>query len=208
MALPYVRADADAIPLPSSAPVPILKVSNITAEGRAQDGPLITPRSMMAAERAHAEREEAALSAERAAATAKFRAEEAAAESQATPRSTTLAAEAQQAAAAAAVASERAAITEGAVSASVGTFALVSERGWGRFVNDRYATEADARTVADTLWGSWIVYHEQRGAYTEVASGGLFFRHGAIRKYVATVMRRAFDQAIGSPFGAPYATNY
>ena len=202
--LPYTRADTDTPAVPASVPVPVLKISARTPAQR--DSTLLTPRSLHAAEAAHAESEAAALSAEQAAAAAKFRAEEAAAEAKATPRSEQLAEEAKTAAASAAAASQRATVAGSAVNASVGNFTLVYEHGWGRFVRERYATESDAHLVASTLWGSWIIYHEQRGAYTEVATGGLFFRHAAIRKSVSTAMRQAVNQAYG--FSGTYASNY
>ena len=68
------------------------------------------------------------------------------------------------------------------------------------------ATEADARLVASTLWAPWIVYHEQRGAFTEVLAGGFGgLRHHAIRKHVASLMQSAVHARMGHGI---YGANY
>lgn len=169
-----------------------------------------TPRSMLATERAIADiaatsaekEEEAAMLTAR-----KEHAELLAAECAATARSAAAVAaqdeskkaEAEQAAVAAATckqaavalaaqadsAMQKAAIEHAAVAASTGVFELVSHRGFGRFVSERYEHEADARDAASQMWWSWILYLEQRGAKSEVASGGYGFTHSRVRRHVS-----------------------
>ena len=160
---------------------------------------------MQAAEHAVNEVEAAAERAEREALAAVKAAELAAADAEATPRSVELAAEAAHTARLAAEATERAVVAEGAHAATVGYFVVVKEYMWGRFSRDRYATEADARLVASTLWAPWILYHEQRGAYTEVLAGGLGMRHSAIRKHVSSAMQLGVHGRMGQGM---YVANY
>ena len=75
------------------------------------------------------------------------------------------------------------------MNATVGHFVVAYRQGFGRVATDKYATEADARTVAATLWSSWVIFHEQRGAMTEIAMGGWGFGHGALRKGVRSAMQ-------------------
>lgn len=203
----YQRASADSFPLPPSegvSTVPLLKIP----VGPPQQHVMSTPRSLQATERALQDREDAALAAEQQAAAALFRAEEAAATAKATPRSTSLAAEAEKAAEIAQAELAKSNVAGRAVTASAGYFVVVTERPLGGFERDRYATEADARTVVGTLWGAWVLYHEQRGAYTEIDHGGWGFRHGAIRRHIAGAMKTAVSARMGHSMGSAYAANY
>lgn len=149
--------------------VPALKV----AAGKPAAGTqaFLTPRSLEAAERAVAEQEARAADAEAEAQRA-FAALE-------TARKTPREAAAMEAAL---QAKSKAAAAEGSVAASLGVYELATNRGFGRMTVERYATEEDARTVADTLWVSWVIFHEQRGSRSEVAYGGLGWAQGAIRR--------------------------
>ena len=77
----------------------------------------------------------------------------------------------------------------------MGTFTLLYESFPGRVARERYASEGDARAVAATLWAAWVMYHDQRGAYTEVGHGGIWFRHHAIRRHVQVRERSALARA-------------
>jgi hypothetical protein len=157
--------------LPAHAGVPTLKIP--LGKPKHHEQPLMTPRSMAAAEKAVAEQEAMAAKAEAIAAVA---AEEAA-DAVGTPR--------EAAAVKAAVAAANKAHTiEHAVAKSQGVFELVVQRGWSKYEVLRYATDSDARQVAATLWGCWIIYHEQRGSRTEIAYGGFGWAHGAMRRFM------------------------
>ena len=195
----YTRHDSDTMAVPGGNPVPMLKI----AAGAERS--ILTPRSMEAAERAVAEEEARALTTEREAAMAVLYAQSTAAEARASPRSVELAAEAAEAAHTAAQLTEKAAVAESAAAASAGTFVLVSTF-FGRCVSQRYGSEGDARLNAAALWASWVLYHEQRGAKTEIGSGGWGFRQGAIRRHVHGEMEKAMKRMQGG-FGG-YGSNY
>ena len=117
--------------------------------------------------------------------------------------------EAAAAAAAAAQATRKAAIDRAAAAASEGTFVLVSMQGFGRsgIVTDRYALEAEARMAASQLWWCWILYHEQRGARTEVDSGGVGFTHYMVRRHVSKATADAVNKTLGGQ-ATFYGQNY
>lgn len=170
--------------LPAHVPVPELKIPvGKPAQGEQQ---FLTPRSLAAAERAVAEQEQLAAEAGSAAQRAFAEAEAAAA----TPR-------AASAAEAARIAAGKAAVTERSVAASSGIFELVVHRGWSKYVVERYATESDARTVAATLWPSWVLYHEQRGSRVELAYGGIGFAHRGIRNHMISTSKHGMNMMYG-----------
>ena len=210
--------------------VPVLKLPGKTS----RDGALLTPRSLEAAEKAVAdietiatEREEEAAvltargqRAEAAAQQAASAARAAAKVAQADPsqraeaeeaavEATMARQEAAAAAAAAAQATRKAAIDRAAAAASEGTFVLVSMQGFGRsgIVTDRYALEAEARMAASQLWWCWILYHEQRGARTEVYSGGVGFTHYMVRRHVSKATADAVNKTLGGQ-ATFYGQNY
>lgn len=170
--------------LPAHAGVPTLKIPLGVPKNREQQ--LMTPRSMAAAERAVAEQEAMAAKAEAVAAIA---AEEAA-DAVGTPRESAAATAAQ-------IAASKAHVTERAVAASQGVFELVVQRGWSKYVVERYATDADARLVASQLWQCWILYHEQRGSRTELAYGGYGFAHSAMRRFMQSNMSTGLNMLYG-----------
>ena len=83
-----------------------------------------------------------------------------------------------------------------AVKKTAGSFVLV--RGWwSSFEVEKHYSEGDARAAAAPLWMCWIVYHEQRGCYVEIAAGGFGWAHGRIRKYVRDGMKVGMDKMYG-----------
>ena len=163
---------------------------------------ILTPRSMEAAERAVAEgrRARSQRSARR-----RWRCSTRNRPLQrrrASPRSVELAAEAAEAATAAQL-TEKAAVAESAAAASAGTFVLVSTF-FGRCVSQRYGR--GRRAPQRGAVGERVLYNEQRGAKTEIGSGGWGFRQGAIRRHVHGEMEKAMKRMQGG-FGG-YGSNY
>jgi len=204
---------------PLDEPSRMAIVPQLVIPGRPYTGEPLTPRSAgFAVERALAERELAAAKAADAADEAFEAQRSARAEANAVAdyaraasrRAAAIAAEAsdfqtaqQEAAAAKAsaaaaeaaateasraaqLASRKAAISAGFVAASAGSFQVVSS---SRTV-ETFATEAEALHSAAERWWPWILYHEQRGCFTEVAHGGigLPLAHAGIRRHVSDVM--------------------
>ena len=188
-------------------PIPTLKIAATTsgtaanaaagAGGRPQQQQLLlTPRSLGAAERALARSDPWRRSAHAdgardggcGAARVPGSGEDAAAEARAA-----------NAAATAALAKAR--VAERAVAKSVGSFLLLSSGGW-HYAADKFASEAEARQAAAALWGSWVLFHEQRGALTEVSSGGYGFGHGGIRRYARKGMALGMAATMSGGFYA------
>lgn len=88
----------------------------------------------------------------------------------------------------------KAAVQAGFVAASTGHYVLVS----GKLV-ELFETEAQAMVEASSLWWPWILYHSQRGSYTEVASGGVGipFAHSSMRRNVAKMMNERLNYVYG-----------
>ena len=211
--------------------VPVLKLPGKLS----RDGALATPRSLEAAEKAVADISSIAIEKEEEAAMLTARGQRAEAEAQQAASAARAAAKlaqanpsqradaeeaaleaaaARQAAAAAqaqaAQTTRKAAVDRAAAAASEGTFVLVSQQGFGRsgVVTDRYALEAEAREAASQLWWiqGWILYHEQRGARTEVDCGGASFTHYMLRRYVSKATADAVNKALGGH--GYYRSNY
>lgn len=201
-------------------------------DARTQLEPVRTPRGMLAVERALNERASSLVAAEAnaeqtaaaltargieadqattaaavAAAAAARSASDQASHSEAT-RAAEQAAAAQAAAAAAASDAQAAAqklnVELAAATASAGVYCLVYEHGWRRIALERYATKADALLVASTLWWCWVAYHEQRGAFTEVASGGLGrFAQPKLRRHVEKMTQQGMNFALSGHASYP-----
>jgi len=94
--------------------------------------------------------------------------------------------------------SRKAEIEKGFVAASAGSFQLVSS-GAEVVTFDR---EDLALREATTRWWPWILYHEQRGSFTEITCGGfrLPFAHTAIRRHVSEVMHARLNQVYGANY--------
>lgn len=193
-------------------PIPTLKIAATTsgtaasaaagAGGRPQQQQLLlTPRSLGAAERALAEQEAIAAEAEEAATCLTARATAAAEAARVPGSGEDAAAEARAANAAATAALAKARVAERAVAKSVGSFLLLSSGGW-HYAADKFASEAEARQAAAALWGSWVLFHEQRGALTEVSSGGYGFGHGGIRRYARKGMALGMAATMSGGFYA------
>ena len=90
----------------------------------------------------------------------------------------------------------KAALHAGVVAASAGSYVVVSS---GRTV-ETFDTETLAiRAVEQRWWPPWILYHEQRGCFTEIISGGIGmpFAHASIRRTVHDVMSARVNQVYG-----------
>jgi len=120
-------------------------------------------------------------------------AQQAAEEAQATAAAT--AAAAADAERAAQLTTRKAAIEASMVAASVGTYVLVTA---GKNT-EKFDSVERARSEAASLWMPWILYHEQRGCFSELTSGGvaLPFAHASIRRHVSEVMQARINHVYG-----------
>lgn len=181
------------VALHETVPVPTLKIPATTSSAQGMD--FLTPRSLAAAEKAVAEQEAMAAEAEEAATCLTARAAAAAQAARVPGSSEEVVQEARASAAAASAALSKAVVTERAVAKTIGTFLLLSHRGWS-YGADKFGSEPEARSAAAALWSSWVLFHEQRGALTEVAHGGYGFGHGALRKYAKKGTQMALNVAM------------
>ena len=89
----------------------------------------------------------------------------------------------------------KAAIQAAVVAASAGRYIVVSSRSV-----EAFDSEHTAAAVAAGLWSPWVLYHEQRGSYTEISQGGvaLPFAHTAIRRRVNQLNGHNVNQLYGA----------
>ena len=71
----------------------------------------------------------------------------------------------------------------------MGDFIVVCEVGLGNFTVERYPSDADARAAASQFWCCWCLFHSTNSGteLKELASGGVGFSAGNIRKYAERI---------------------
>eukprot|EP00966_Prymnesium_polylepis_P084790 1962712-Prymnesium_polylepis.1 len=62
-------------------------------------------------------------------------------------------------------------------------FIVITEYGIGRFHEERFTDEADARAAAASLWVCWVMYRQDGAELEEQTSGGVGFAKRQIRAY-------------------------
>ena len=91
-----------------------------------------------------------------------------------------------------------------------GAVLLVAEKGPGTYFEERFSDERAARAGAKKWWASWVLFQlslDGKAPPCELATGGMGFAHGAIRRFVACKYPSlAAAAAAPTPSSSPSAT--